>query len=209
MKLGPLAAMVIVLGLSVWLVISLQAPPAAPTDGAARFEILLDRRKVQVEQIPSDSGGFEYRFLNLPEIGDQRLSAEQFQKELATRVSAGGRSALLRAMNVSSIAQLTWVGLGLLGQLLFSGRMMVQWIASEKRGSSVVPPVFWYMSLAGGTLLAAYFIWRLDLVGVLGQSSGIVIYARNIRLLYKERKKAAASAQASQIPAGEVAISKE
>jgi lipid-A-disaccharide synthase-like uncharacterized protein len=43
-------------------------------------------------------------------------------------------------------------------------------------------------------LLALYFIWRLDLVGVLGQSSGIVIYARNIRLLYKQRKNALASA---------------
>jgi lipid-A-disaccharide synthase-like uncharacterized protein len=87
-----------------------------------------------------------------------------------------------------------WVGVGLLGQLAFSGRMIVQWIASEKRGSSVVPAAFWYMSLGGGLLLALYFIWRLDLVGVLGQSTGIVIYARNIRLLYKQRKNALASA---------------
>lgn len=204
MKIGPLVAMVLVLGLSVWLVLSLQSPPAAPTDGASRFEILLDRRKVQVEQIPLDNGAsYEYRFLNLPEVGDGRLSAGQFQKELAERSSAGGRSAVLRAMNVSGYAQLTWVGLGLLGQLLFSGRMLVQWIASEKRGSSVVPPVFWYMSLGGGILLAAYFIWRLDLVGVLGQSSGIVIYARNIRLLYKQRKKAAMVAASAEAPARE------
>lgn len=195
MKIGPPVAMVAVLGLSVWVVLSLQAPPADPTPGASRFEVIIDRQKVQCEQIALENGaGFEYRFLNLPSVGDKRLTTTEFQTTLAERSGTGNRGPLLRALNVSGYAQLVWVGVGLLGQLAFSGRMIVQWIASEKRGSSVVPAAFWYMSLGGGLLLALYFIWRLDLVGVLGQSTGIVIYARNIRLLYKQRKNALASA---------------
>ncbi|MFZ4574407.1 MAG: lipid-A-disaccharide synthase N-terminal domain-containing protein, partial [Phycisphaerales bacterium] len=186
MKVGPPLAMAAVLGLSVWIVLGMQSPTAPATDGATRFEMIMDRRKIQCEQIPlAENGGFEYRFLNLPAVGDKRLSATEFQQALADRSTARDRGPVLRALNVSGYAQLAWVGVGLLGQLLFSGRMVLQWVASEKKSSSVVPPAFWYLSLGGGLLLAAYFIWRMDLVGVLGQSSGIVIYARNIRLLNK------------------------
>ncbi|MBL9002030.1 MAG: lipid-A-disaccharide synthase N-terminal domain-containing protein [Phycisphaerae bacterium] len=78
---------------------------------------------------------------------------------------------------------LLWVALGLGGQAVFAGRMWVQWIASERARKSVVPAAFWYMSLGGGLLLTAYFVWRQDLVGVIGQASGVVIYVRNIRFL--------------------------
>jgi hypothetical protein len=53
----------------------------------------------------------------------------------------------------------------------------------------VIPASFWWLSLFGGVALFAYFVWRQDFVGVLGQSSGIVIYARNIRLIYKRRRR--------------------
>jgi lipid-A-disaccharide synthase-like uncharacterized protein len=66
---------------------------------------------------------------------------------------------------------------------------MIQWIVSERQKQSVVPEAFWWLSLAGGIALFAYFAWRQDIVGVLGQTSGVVIYARNIRLIHKRRRR--------------------
>ena len=51
-----------------------------------------------------------------------------------------------------------WVLLGFLGQALFSCRFLIQWIASERRGASVVPSAFWWFSLAGGLCLLLYAI---------------------------------------------------
>jgi lipid-A-disaccharide synthase-like uncharacterized protein len=76
-----------------------------------------------------------------------------------------------------------WLGVGLLGQGLFSARFLVQWIASERRGRSVVPVAFWYFSLAGGLTLLAYAIYRLDPVFMIGQFSGLFVYARNLYLI--------------------------
>ncbi|MBS0196772.1 MAG: lipid-A-disaccharide synthase N-terminal domain-containing protein [Planctomycetes bacterium] len=110
---------------------------------------------------------------------------------IAARATAKGRGVILRLFNVSSYANLLWVAVGFGGQALFAGRMWVQWIASERKRQSVVPVAFWYMSLAGGIILTTYFIWRQDLVGVVGQASGLVIYARNIRFLYLKKPAAA------------------
>jgi lipid-A-disaccharide synthase-like uncharacterized protein len=77
-----------------------------------------------------------------------------------------------------------WVGLGLLGQVLFTGRMIVQWLISEKNRRSVVPPAFWWMSLIGATMLLVYFLWRKEPVGVLGQATGWFIYVRNLWMIY-------------------------
>jgi lipid-A-disaccharide synthase-like uncharacterized protein len=77
-------------------------------------------------------------------------------------------------------AEHVWLGVGLLGQSLFSARFLVQWIASERRRRSVVPVAFWYFSLAGGLILLAYATYRLDPVFILGQVSGIFVYGRNL-----------------------------
>ena len=90
-------------------------------------------------------------------------------------------------LNITSPAGLLWVGLGLLGQVLFTGRMLVQWLASERSKRSVVPEAFWWMSFAGATLLLAYFTWRGDVVGVLGQGAGWFIYLRNLYLIRAAR----------------------
>jgi lipid-A-disaccharide synthase-like uncharacterized protein len=81
-----------------------------------------------------------------------------------------------------------WLGLGFLAQLLFSARFLVQWIASEKAGKSVVPIIFWYISIAGSFLLLLYAIHRRDPVFILGQSTGILIYSRNLYLIFREKK---------------------
>jgi lipid-A-disaccharide synthase-like uncharacterized protein len=90
---------------------------------------------------------------------------------------------LLRLLNISSYWMLPWVALGLAGQTLFFLRMAVQWIASERQRASVVPTIYWWFSLAGGLMLLSYFIWRKDAVGVLGQSTGPIVYARNLWLI--------------------------
>ena len=79
-----------------------------------------------------------------------------------------------------------WLALGFLGQAIFSGRFLVQWIASERRKRSVVPRAFWWLSLAGGVTLLAYAIHRRDPVFILGQAAGLVVYGRNLVLVRRE-----------------------
>ncbi|UWQ15159.1 lipid-A-disaccharide synthase N-terminal domain-containing protein [Aliiroseovarius sp. M344] len=92
-----------------------------------------------------------------------------------------------KVMSISSI----WLGIGFLGQLLFTSRFLVQWIVSERRGESVVPLAFWWFSLAGGLTLLSYAIWRQDPVFILGQATGLFVYVRNLILI--RRRKAEAS----------------
>lgn len=73
-----------------------------------------------------------------------------------------------------------WLGIGFLGQGLFSARFLVQWIASERRRRSVIPVHFWYLSLGGGAILLCYAIYRLDPVFIAGQAAGLLVYARNL-----------------------------
>jgi len=73
--------------------------------------------------------------------------------------------------------------LGFCGQFAFLGRFVVQWIASEKARRSVIPPAFWYLSIAGALLLLAYAWLRKDPVFLLGQLAALGIYARNLVLI--------------------------
>ena len=84
--------------------------------------------------------------------------------------------------------------LGLLGQGRFFSRFLVQWLASEKTGKSVVPVSFWYLSIGGGGLLLFYAIWRKDPVIILGQLVGLFVYIRNLMLIYRHKPAAAAEA---------------
>ncbi len=84
-----------------------------------------------------------------------------------------------------------WLGIGFFAQLMFSARFLVQWLASERAGKSIVPLLFWYFSIAGSTLLLAYAIHRRDPVFILGQSVGIFIYSRNLYLIRREKRAAA------------------
>jgi lipid-A-disaccharide synthase-like uncharacterized protein len=91
-----------------------------------------------------------------------------------------------------------WVALGLMAQFLFSMRFLVQWIASERAGRSVVPAAFWLFSIGGGTLLLIYSLYRKDPVYIAGQAAGLLIYFRNLEFLRREhrgRRKAATPAE--------------
>ncbi|MEK7336823.1 MAG: lipid-A-disaccharide synthase N-terminal domain-containing protein [Nitrospirota bacterium] len=78
-----------------------------------------------------------------------------------------------------------WIATGFLGQGLFFGRWIVQWLASERSASSKVPISFWYLSLVGGLITLAYAIYRKDPVFIAGQSIGAVVYVRNLMLIYR------------------------
>jgi lipid-A-disaccharide synthase-like uncharacterized protein len=78
-----------------------------------------------------------------------------------------------------------WLGVGLAGQALFFGRFLVQWIASERKKQSVVPVGFWYFSLGGGIIMLAYAVYRRDPVFIIGQASGLVVYARNLYFIHR------------------------
>jgi lipid-A-disaccharide synthase-like uncharacterized protein len=84
-----------------------------------------------------------------------------------------------------------WVTIGLFGQALFAGRFVVQWFASERSRRSIVPIHFWYLSIAGAAVLLAYAIHKRDIVFILGQSLGFVIYIRNLALIRRERARLA------------------
>ncbi len=79
-----------------------------------------------------------------------------------------------------------WIATGFLGQGLFFGRWIVQWLASERSASSKVPISFWYLSLVGGLITLAYAIYRKDPVFIAGQSIGSIVYVRNLMLIYRE-----------------------
>ncbi|MDZ4135089.1 MAG: lipid-A-disaccharide synthase N-terminal domain-containing protein [Paracoccaceae bacterium] len=87
-----------------------------------------------------------------------------------------------------------WLVIGLIGQALFSGRFLVQWLVSEIKRESVVPLAFWWFSLGGGVTLLAYAIFRQDPVFIIGQGFGLIVYLRNLMLI---RKKAIRESQAA------------
>jgi lipid-A-disaccharide synthase-like uncharacterized protein len=84
-----------------------------------------------------------------------------------------------------------WTCVGLLGQAIFASRFFVQWIASERRGESYIPIVFWWLSLTGSIILAVYFIVRAELVGIVGYVPNSIVYIRNLQLLRKRERETA------------------
>lgn len=98
---------------------------------------------------------------------------------------------LLEYFNINSTRDLIWLTIGIVAQLSFSARFLIQWISSEKARKSVMPVAFWWFSICGGILLLAYGIYRGEPVIILGQSFGIVVYARNLWLIHVERRSAA------------------
>lgn len=77
--------------------------------------------------------------------------------------------------------------IGMIGQILFFSRFLVQWVASERKKQSTVPLSFWYLSIGGGALLLWYALWRRDPVISLGQVVGLFVYVRNLMLIHRHR----------------------
>ena len=82
-----------------------------------------------------------------------------------------------------------WLAIGFLGQAMFTGRFLVQWMASEKKKESVIPLAFWYFSISGGFILLIYAIYKKDPVFIIGQGLGLFIYLRNLQLIFKKNRR--------------------
>jgi|EndMetStandDraft_5_1072996.scaffolds.fasta_scaffold50306_3 lipid-A-disaccharide synthase-like uncharacterized protein len=103
--------------------------------------------------------------------------------------------------HATSTTELFWIGLGFTAQAMFMMRFVIQWLASEKARRSVVPEAFWYWSLAGGFMLFVYAVYRLDPVFMLGQLSGLFIYARNLYFIRRSRREGQAMMPGKLTPA--------
>ena len=178
--------MVALIAIGMWLVLQ----PALSRE-KYDYEVRVGATRLQIDVVP---GG--YRFVAPAKLADLGVLTAS-EKDEAIKIelqSWNGLPAIERTLmgffNISSWTNFGWVAVGLLGQCAFFGRMFVQWIVSEKSRKSQVPEIFWWFSLVGGAMLFTYFVWRVDVVGVLGQSTGVVIYARNLRLIHKERRRA-------------------
>jgi lipid-A-disaccharide synthase-like uncharacterized protein len=89
-----------------------------------------------------------------------------------------------------------WIVVGVVAQMFFTARFVVQWLASERAGRSVVPVAFWVLSLVGGALLLTYAIYRKDPVFIAGQAFGVFVYGRNLQLVLRDARSRPARALA-------------
>lgn len=188
------------LGVLIWVGISQLSTNTRPL-GAASLQAKLSNSHETVYVIHQPSGEYIFRVTRLtgPPMD---LTPQQFASRAVQDQHASGLFS--KFLNITSPMGMIWVGVGLLGQVLFTGRMVVQWLASEKQHQSVVPSSFWWMSLIGATMLLVYFVWRKDVVGVLGQSAGWFIYVRNLWLIYETGPlKPADSPATTAVPAAE------
>tara|TARA_R110000744_G_scaffold119261_4_gene222554 strand:- start:212 stop:814 length:603 start_codon:yes stop_codon:yes gene_type:complete len=196
MKAGPIIAMVVLVFLGMWLVLqpALARSETDLTISVGAIEIMLDRSE-------SSDGTLQYTVISPARLQSDRLyDPNELDAFIAKQVDEwNARPAferhLLGFFNITTWGTFGWVMIGLVGQAAFFGRMFVQWIISERTQVSTVPEIFWWFSFFGGVCLFTYFVWRVDIVGVMGQSTGIVIYARNLRLLHKEKCRQQPSAQ--------------
>ncbi len=82
-----------------------------------------------------------------------------------------------------------WKVIGWLGNLAFFSRFVVQWHATEKRGQVVVPPLFWWLSLAGSSLLLAYAAcYEKDSVFIFAYAFTWIPYIRNL-IIHRRHQK--------------------
>ena len=102
---------------------------------------------------------------------------------------------MLEAFANLSTEEAIMLTVGFAGQALFAMRFIVQWLKSEISRRSVIPIAFWYFSIAGGSVLFVYAVWRQDPVFILGQTTGLFIYSRNLWLIHRERRQAAAAGE--------------
>jgi lipid-A-disaccharide synthase-like uncharacterized protein len=212
LKWEPAALMVLVLSLGLWAAFGPASGPKFPlSEGSFRQDVRIGDTRGVLEMITSGASGpsssaspvFKLWMRNGPSAPRalSRAEAESlFGAALVERAMSGRRNWLFRTFNITSWVNVVWVGIGLLGQLAFSGRMVLQWIVSERRRESVITESFWWFSLFGSVILFSYFVFRQDPVALLGQASGMVIYLRNLRLIYK-RKARAARAKGTPDPA--------
>lgn len=195
-KWEPAALMALLIGIGFWLVLNPAGNKMHARDDALTTEVRIGDTRGLVEVTGDSPETQKFRLLTREGFESPDLSRREFESifgaTLAAQVADGQTNRLFRFLNITSWFSLVWIAIGFGGQFLFSGRMFLQWLISERHKVSIITPAFWWFSLLGGICLFTYFVWRQDPVGVLGQSSGIVIYARNLRLISKQKRREAA-----------------
>jgi lipid-A-disaccharide synthase-like uncharacterized protein len=88
---------------------------------------------------------------------------------------------------------LFWYVIGYGGQIVFGSRFYVQWLASEKHKRSVMPVIFWWLSLIGGVMSLSYALYIMEGPFIMANIGGPPIYARNLYLIHKARRAPVAS----------------
>jgi lipid-A-disaccharide synthase-like uncharacterized protein len=200
MKPGPVIAMVILVFLGMWLVLQ-----PALSRSHSDLTVRVGAKEIMLERLESVDGTAYNVISPAPLRTDAPIPAHELDQFLYQQIQDwNARPALERHLlgffNITRWSTFGWVAIGLIGQAAFFGRMFVQWIISEKTRVSTVPEVFWWLSFLGGVCLFTYFVWRVDIVGVLGQSTGIIIYARNLRLIHVEKQKHTAHTHVQSTP---------
>jgi lipid-A-disaccharide synthase-like uncharacterized protein len=136
----------------------------------------------------------------------RHLAREVVEKPVVWPIVAG-TAAFVALLLVDSLGKtsvfrggvpLAWSVVGFVGQGAWSGRFLVQWLASERKGRSVLPPSFFSFGFFGSALLAAYALYREDWVNVAAQVLNPIPYGRNWLI----QSRAAARAQ-GETPAGD------
>lgn len=203
-KWEPAALMVLVIALGLWVAFGPASKPSFSVASDARTQDVRigNTRGLLEARAEADGSTTVLLWMKDGPPEPRRMSFEEastlFGKPLILELRDARQNRVFRTLNITSWASMVWVGIGTLGQIAFSGRMVLQWVISERRGRSVISESFWWFSLFGGLTLFSYFVWRQDPVGILGQASGIVVYARNIRLLRKHARREARSTVAPQ-----------
>ena len=174
-----------------WLAATLGAGSERP-DGAIDLKVQLTGAEDRALLLQRDDGSLAYR-IRTDQGEEVWLQPDAFARRLYDDQRSRGTWEVL--LNVSSPAGFLWVTLGFLGQILFTGRMLVQWFVSEREKRSVVPTAFWWMSLVGASMLLVYFVWRKEPIGVLGQATGWFVYVRNLWMIHKAKAPGATTAQ--------------
>lgn len=159
--------------------------PASVAEVSGKMKVNLPDARDYIDLVRLNDGSLGYivHFSS----GDQLLTPDALSQLLYE--TNASQSFALRLLNITSWSGLFWIGLGILGQALFAGRMLLQWILSEMRGQSVIPVGFWWMSLGGSLIMVSYFIWRQDIVPALGTSLPAIIYIRNLMLIHRRVAK--------------------
>ncbi len=81
-----------------------------------------------------------------------------------------------------------WVVIGLVGQFIFFSRVLLQWIASEKKKSIVIPITYWHLSIIGALILLVYALHQHDVVFIIAYILNVLIFTRSL-VIHKNQIK--------------------
>ncbi|QYU66249.1 lipid-A-disaccharide synthase N-terminal domain-containing protein [Leptolyngbya sp. 15MV] len=164
-KWEPAALMVLVLFLGLWLALGPTSRPRFDLrPDATTLDVRIGQSRGVLEAaVDPSTGQPSFRLLMRGADASPIYTGAEIRGMLGPAVhdqavAARGNLAF-RLLNITSWASLVWIAIGLGGQLAFMGRMMLQWIVSEKRRQSIITESFWWFSLIGAVALFSYFVW--------------------------------------------------